>query len=241
MTTQVTTGPEAASPASRSTHTLEWWHRVDDLVSSAYRPILRVVAVLAGVVAFGCASAAILTDLAGPLLVASGGFGALSFGVAGVLTQLASRDAALRKGRAIARLVRRSLVEMVNRSDGVIMAAWIGDIGASASLDPVQQLLRELLDEMAHIGGWRADSAERALHAFLKAGNHINPLFERLPKVGDFAAEDLARKGKILGALVASVEATQSVSPPEAEEPSVKPKIRTLAEKLDEWYGGVQL
>ncbi len=241
MNSEVPVKPPSTTPAVISDDDGKLRHRVSDSLSLAYRPIIRTAGVISGLIAFGAAFGAILTDLTGSLLVASGGFGALAFGAAGVLTQLAEREASLRKARALAHLARRSLVEMLNKADGACMARWIGEIGTSASLDAVEKLLRDLLDATAVIGGWRANSAEVALFAFFRAANHINPLYVRIPDVGDFKKEDLARKGKILGGLIGAVRALSTISRPETDEPTVKSKLLTLTEVLDEVYGGVEL
>ncbi len=52
------------------------------------------------------------------------------------------RTATLR-ARAIARLARRSLVEMINQVQGILMVAWIEAIGSSQALDPIQAFLRD--------------------------------------------------------------------------------------------------
>jgi hypothetical protein len=126
---------------------------------------------------------------------------------------------------------------MVNSVDGVLMSAWIDAIGSSRSLDPVQQFLRELVDLTAPLGDWQADAAERALSAFLVAADRINGLKTRLPKAGDFVAKDLAMKGRILGALMASIECLLMIGSTDADEPRVSDKVSSLAEALDRWFG----
>lgn len=165
--------------------------------------------------------------------------GALAFGASQVLGATNARLGAARKTRAIARLARRSLVEMANGCQGRTMASWIEDIGSSRALEPTLQLLRELLDVAAPLGGVEAKQAERALHSFLRAADQINPLWLQRPQSGEFDKKNLARKGRILGALIDSIEALALIEPPRPGEPKVSDKVTVLAVKLDEWYGWV--
>lgn len=222
-------------------------HRGQRRRAAVLRWILVVAGVTTGVAAFAFAAIAFLPTCflqgqAGGLLSAAGGLGALAFGVGQVIARLDKREGDLRKAQAVARLARRSLVEMANRSDGVIMNHWIGEVGTARSLDPVLALLRALLDLAAERGGPVAARAERALQAFLIAADHINPLFAKLPqKLNDFGTQELAHKGKILGALLAAEEALADISPRLPDEPTVKDKVRIHAQGLDQFYGWVQL
>ena len=201
---------------------------------------MRVFGLVTGVGAFAAAALALAaTADAGVLLTAAGGLGALAFGTVQAYSLVDARKAAVMKARATARLARRSLVEMINQVDGVLMVSWVAAIGSSKSLDPVQVFLRELLDITAPVGGWRADASERALSAFLLAADYINGLHAKLPNVGDFGAKDLASKGRILGALIASADALLLISPAAPDERSVKPKVRAMAQTIEDFFGAI--
>jgi hypothetical protein len=126
---------------------------------------------------------------------------------------------------------------MVNHVKAMLMVAWIADIGAAKSLDPVQAFLRELVDVTAPVGGWRAAAAERAFAAFLLAADRINGLHARRPPQGDFGGKDVASKGRILGFLIASVDALSKIAPAAADERAVRPEVRDMADAIEKWFG----
>jgi len=208
------------------------------MIGAVSGPVLRVAGLVTGVSAFGAAGLAlVVTADAGALLAAAGGLGALAFGTVQAYTIVNARNAANMKARAIARLARRSLVEMTNQVHGVLMVAWIAAIGSSQALDPVQAFLRELLDETAPAGGWRAAAAERALAAFLLAADRINGLRAKMPPTGDFGGKELAYQGRILGFLIASVDALLEIAPATEEERSINPKVKAMATTIEEFFG----
>jgi hypothetical protein len=212
--------------------------RGDDLVHAVAGPVLRILGLVTGACAFGAAGLAlVVTTDAGALLTAAGGLGALAFGTVQAYTLVQGGEAANMKARAVARLARRSLVEMVNHVQGILMVAWIADIGAAKSLDPVQALLRELVDVTAPVGGWRAAAAERAFGCFLLAADRINGLHARRPPQGDFGGRDVASKGRILGFLIATVDALLEIAPAAADERAVKAEVKAMAESIEKWFG----
>jgi hypothetical protein len=227
--------PRLPVPASRPNLS----ERLEERFAAMSLRLLRVAGVVTGVTAFLAAGLALIaTADAGALLAAAGGLGALAFGTVQVYALVDAREAAAMRARATARLARRSLVEMINQVEGVLLAFWVASIGSSKSLDPIQSFLRELIDLTAPVGGGRAAAAERALAAFLYASDYINGLHSRLPAVRDFGAKDLASKGRILGGLIATVDALVDVAPETAEERSIKPKVRAQAMSIEEFFGG---
>jgi len=146
------------------------------------------------------------------------------------------RTATLR-ARAIARLARRSLVEMINQAQGILMVAWISAIGSSKALDPIQAFLRDLIDETAPLGGDLAAAAERALTAFLFAADRINGLRTKLPPTGNYGASEVAQQGQILGFLIAAVDALRSVAPTLPDERAVNPKVQAMAKSIERFFG----
>jgi len=146
------------------------------------------------------------------------------------------RTATLR-ARAIARLARRSLVEMINQVQGILMVAWIEAIGSSQALDPIQAFLRDLIDETAPLGGDLAPAAERSLTAFLFAADRINGLRAKLPPRGNYGANELAQQGQILGFLIAAVEALRVIAPALPDERAINPKVQAMAESIERFFG----
>ena len=163
-------------------------------------------------------------------------FGWVQFVVDRHTRERTDRTATLR-ARAIARLARRSLVEMINQVQGILMVAWIAAIGSSKALDPIQAFLRDLIDETAPLGGDIATAAERALMAFLFAADRINGLRAKLPATGDYGGKELAEQGQILGFLIAAVEALRVIAPPLPDERAVKPKVQAMAESIERFFG----
>jgi len=178
-------------------------------------------------------AATIVTALATGVLA---WFGWVQFVVDRHTRERTERTATLR-ARAIARLARRSLVEMINQVQGILMVAWIAAIGASKALDPIQAFLRDLIDETAPLGGDMATAAERALTAFLFAADRINGLRANLPATGDFGGKELAEQGQILGFLIAAVEALRVIAPSLPDERAVKPEVQAMAESIERFFG----
>ena len=146
-------------------------------------------------------------------------------------------SAATLRARALARLARRSLVEMINQVQGILMVAWIEAIGSSQALDPIQAFLRDLIDETAPLGGDLAPAAERSLTAFLFAADRINGLRAKLPPRGNYGANELGQQGQILGFLIAAVEALRVIAPALPDERAINPKVQAMAESIERFFG----
>lgn len=210
---------------------------LDDWLYRAAALPVRVFGLVAGGLAFTLTIGALaFFPEPGPGLIAGGGLGALAFGMINVYARIDARRIARVKAEANARLARRTIVDMANQSQGVLSAAWIKAIGTARTLDPVQGFLRELIDICAPLGGWRSEKAERAMQGFLAAADHINVLYSRIAK-SDFSAEELVRRGRVLGGLAAASDALDDVVPVRADDPRISDKVRAHAEAIERWFG----